>query len=82
MLTMLTECFRRVQVFEQRDSWNRKKWTVALFRGFIKTNGQNKNSPKKGARNFQNSLPFERSACFYVKTSGNYEKVSKKRKPF
>ena len=28
---------------------------------------------KTGTRNFQNSPPFERSACFYVTISGNFE---------
>ena len=29
---------------------------------------------KKGTRDFQNSPPFERSACFYVTISGNFER--------
>ena len=29
-------------------------------------------SSKNGTRDFQNSLPFERSACFYVTISGNF----------
>ena len=28
---------------------------------------------KSGTRDFQNSLPFERSACFNVKISENFE---------
>ena len=28
---------------------------------------------KSGARNFQNSPPFERLACFYVTATGNFE---------
>ena len=29
---------------------------------------------KNGTRYFQNSTPFERSACFYMTTSGNFER--------
>ena len=29
---------------------------------------------KNGTRYFQNSPPFERSACFYKKISGNFER--------
>ena len=29
---------------------------------------------KNGTRDFQNSPPFERSACFYVTISGNFER--------
>ena len=29
---------------------------------------------KNGARNFENSLPIERSACFYVKVGGNFQR--------
>ena len=29
---------------------------------------------KSGTRDFQNSLPFERSACFNVKISENFER--------
>ena len=29
---------------------------------------------KNGAMNFQNSRSFERSACFYVKATGNFER--------
>ena len=30
-------------------------------------------SSKNGTRDFQNSSPFERSVCFYVAISGNFE---------
>ena len=29
---------------------------------------------KNSARDFENSSPFERSACFYVRTSGNLQR--------
>ena len=29
---------------------------------------------KNGTRNFQNSPPFERSTCFFVTISGNFER--------
>ena len=30
---------------------------------------------RKYTRDFQNSPPFERSACFYVRISGNFEQL-------
>ena len=30
--------------------------------------------PKNSTRDFQNSPPFERSACFYLIISGNFER--------
>ena len=46
----------------------------AFFRGFIlKPTERALVLLKTGTRNFQNSPPFERSACFYVTISGNFE---------
>ena len=40
----------------------------------FKANVKSIDSSKEGARDFQNSPPFERSACFYITISGNFER--------
>ena len=44
------------------------------YRLHFKTNRKNIGSSKNGIRGFQNSHPFERSACFYVTISGNFKR--------
>ena len=39
----------------------------------FKANRKSIGSSKSGTRDFQNNPPFERSACFYMTTSGNFE---------
>ena len=39
----------------------------------FKTNRKSIDSSKNSTRDFQNSPPFERSVCFYVTISGNFE---------
>ena len=43
-------------------------------RFFFKANWKSIGSSKKGTRDFQHSPPFERSACFYVKISGEVQR--------
>ena len=46
----------------------------AFLRGFIfKSTERAQVLLKNGTRDFQNSPPFERSACFYVTISENFE---------
>ena len=40
----------------------------------FKTNRKRIGFSKNGTRDFQNSPPFERSACFYVTISENFER--------
>ena len=50
-------------------------WKTLFLRGFVlKPTERAQILLKSGTRNFQNSPPFERSACFYVTTSGNFER--------
>ena len=45
-----------------------------LLRGFIlKPTERAQVLLKNGTRHFQNSPPFERSACFYVTITGNFK---------
>ena len=47
----------------------------AFFQRFhFKFNRNNIDSSKSGTRDFQNSPPFERSACFYVAITGYFER--------
>ena len=47
----------------------------AFFQRFhFKFNRNNTDSSKNGTRDFQNSPPFERSACFYVAITGCFER--------
>ena len=39
-----------------------------------KANRKSIGSSKNSARDFQNSLPFEKSACFYVTVTGNFKR--------
>ena len=43
------------------------------YRFEFKANGKSIGSSKNGNRYFQNSPPFERSACFNMTISGNFE---------
>ena len=62
-------------------SFTAKCWLVFVltlensfsYRFHFKTNRKNIGSFKNGIRGFQNSHPFERSACFYVTISGNFK---------
>ena len=48
---------------------------MLFLKGFIlKANVKGIDSSKEGAMDFQNSPPFERSACFYITISGNFER--------
>ena len=48
----------------------------AFLRGFILKPTERAQVPlKNDARDFQNSPPFERLACFYVTIRGNFEKL-------
>ena len=48
---------------------------MLFLRGFIlKSTERAYVDLKNDARNFQNSPPFERLACFYVTISGNFER--------
>ena len=50
-------------------------WIVFFLRGFIlKPTERAQVHIKIGARDFQNSPQFSRSACFYVTVSGNFER--------
>ena len=40
----------------------------------FKTNRKRIDFSKNGTRDFQNSPPFEKSACFYVTIGGNFER--------
>ena len=64
----------------QQGSWQNLRWFLfqlkeTLFlRGLIlKPTERAQVLLKTCTRDFQNSLPFERSACFYVAISGNFE---------
>ena len=41
---------------------------------YFKANGKSAGSSKNITRDFQNSSPFERSACFYATIIGNFER--------
>ena len=45
-----------------------------FFLEVFKTNRKSIDLLKSGTRDFQYSPPFERSACFYVTISGNFER--------
>ena len=48
---------------------------MLFLKGFILKTTERAEVPlKNGTRNFQNSRPFERLACFYVTISGNFER--------
>ena len=50
-------------------------WKTLFLRGFIvKPIERAKILLRKSARDFRNSLPFKRSACFYVAISENFER--------
>ena len=40
----------------------------------FKANRKSIGSSKNSTRDFQNSLPFEKSACFYVTVTGNFKR--------
>ena len=40
----------------------------------FKSNRKSIDSSKNGTSDFQNSLPFERSACFYLRITENFER--------
>ena len=49
-------------------------WKTLFLRGSIlKPTERTEAFLKSGTRDFQNSLPFEKSACFYVAVSENFE---------
>ena len=47
---------------------------ASLQRFYLKSTERFYASLKNGNRNFQNSPPFKRSACFYVTTTGDFER--------
>ena len=48
---------------------------MLFLRGFIlKSTARTQVLLKNGTRDFQNSPPFERWACFYLTISGNFER--------
>ena len=50
-------------------------WKTLFLRGSIlKPTERTEAFLKSGTRDFQNSLPFEKSACFYVAVSENFER--------
>ena len=50
-------------------------WKTLFLRGSIlKPTERTEAFLKSGMRDFQNSLPFEKSACFYVAVSENFER--------
>ena len=50
-------------------------WKTLFLRGSIlKPTERTEVFLKNGTRDFQNTLPFEKSACFYVAVSENFER--------
>ena len=50
-------------------------WKTLFLRGSIlKPTERTEAFLKSGTRDFQSSLPFEKSACFYVAVSENFER--------
>ena len=62
-------------MFRLNLSWVLSYHRKTLFlRGFVLKQAERAQPLlKNGTRDFQNSLPFERSACFYVTITGNFE---------
>ena len=65
------------QVLLQNLGWFLSEhWETPFLRGFIlKPTERAIILLQNSTRDFQNSPPFERSACFYVTISGNFERL-------
>ena len=65
------------QVLRQNLGWFLSEhWDTLFLRGFnLKPTERAMILLQNGTRDFQNSPLFERSACFYVTISGNFERL-------
>ena len=65
------------QVLQQNLGWFLSEhWDTLFLRGFIlKLTERAMILLQNGTTDFQNSPPFERSGCFYVTISGNFERL-------